>query len=407
MPDARTIGENIAYHRKRLGLSQVEFAGTIGKSESWVSQVERGKRGIDRISVLQVVADALNVSVAELQGDSASETPDGADSQPEAFETLRLALTGHPAVSEVISPGSSRSAGDLPDLDALRKSYASVWPMVHESRYGELAPLLSRLISDLELAIRRSPEADEARRLLVDSYQAASAALAKTGDGDAAWIAADRAALMSETIGSPLALAASLFRMAHVFLSLGLIQQTQKVALSAASALESRIDSDSDIETLSLYGAFHLVLAVAASRENERAETHEHIATAREVATRVGSGHNAFGTEFGPMNVALHAVSVAVELGDAGQAIELSHDIDSGELSPERQARYLIDLAAAYAMRRQIGDALHCLMEAETLTPEQARTHPLARSVARDLLQLSGGRVRPELRELAERFGIA
>src|SRR5215469_125087 len=116
MPDARTIGENIAYHRKRLGLSQVEFAGTIGKSESWVSQVERGKRGIDRISVLQVVADALNVSVAELQGDSASETPDGADSQPEAFETLRLALTGHPAVSEVISPGSSRSAGDLPDL---------------------------------------------------------------------------------------------------------------------------------------------------------------------------------------------------------------------------------------------------------------------------------------------------
>src|SRR5262249_50296246 len=131
-----------------------------------------------------------------------------------------------------------------------------------------------------------------------------------------------------------------------------------------------------------------------------------HIKIAREVATRVGSGHNAFGTEFGPTNVALHAVSVAVELGDAGQAIELSREIDSGNLSPERQARYLIDLSSAYAMRRQIGDALRCLMEAETLTPEQTRTHPLARGVARDLLQLSGGRVRPELRELTERFGI-
>src|ERR1700761_2868380 len=99
MPDARTVGENVAYHRKRLGLSQVEFAGTIGKSESWVSQVVRGVRGIDRLSVLQVVADALNVSVAELQGESAPETADGTESQPEAFETLRLALTGHPAAN--------------------------------------------------------------------------------------------------------------------------------------------------------------------------------------------------------------------------------------------------------------------------------------------------------------------
>jgi transcriptional regulator with XRE-family HTH domain len=42
--DAQLTGERIAYHRKRLGLSQVEFAGLIGRSESWVSQVERGVR---------------------------------------------------------------------------------------------------------------------------------------------------------------------------------------------------------------------------------------------------------------------------------------------------------------------------------------------------------------------------
>lgn len=407
MPNTRT-GENIAYHRKRLGLSQVEFAGTIGKSESWVSQVERGVRPLDRISVLQTVADALNVSVAELRGEPAGEPEESSELQSESIEVLRLALTGHPVVSEVISPQSSGSV-DIPNVDTLRHSHEMVWPMVHESRYGELAPLLSKLIGDLELVVRRGPEADanEARKLLVDTYQAAAAALTKIGDSDAAWIAADRAVFVSETIDSPLALAAGLFRMAHVFLSLRQIQQTQKVALTAATALESRIDGDSDIETLSLYGAFHLVLAVAAARENERAETHKHIETARAIAGRVGSGHNAFGTEFGPMNVALHAVSVAVELGDAGQAIELSQEIDASQLSPERQARYLIDLAAAYAMRRQIGDALRCLIDAETLTPEQTRTHHVARRVARELLQLSGGRVRPELRELAERFGSA
>jgi hypothetical protein len=57
-------------------------------------------------------------------------------------------------------------------------------------------------------------------------------------------------------------------------------------------------------------------------------------------------------------------------------------------------------------MRRQIGEALHCLEEAERLTPEQTRTHRTARAVARDLIQLSGSRPRPELRDLAGRFGL-
>jgi hypothetical protein len=88
------------------------------------------------------------------------------------------------------------------------------------------------------------------------------------------------------------------------------------------------------------------------------------------------------------------------------KALDLAHGVDTQELSPERQARYLIDLAAAHTMRRQIGEALHDLQEAERLTPEQTRTHRIARAVARDLLHLSGPRPRPELRDLAERFGV-
>lgn len=80
--------------------------------------------------------------------------------------------------------------------------------------------------------------------------------------------------------------------------------------------------------------------------------------------------------------------------------------IDVGHLSAERQARYLIDLASALAMRRQIDEAIHDLQQAEQVTREQTRTHRVARDVTRDLLQLSGLRPRPELRELAERFGV-
>lgn len=57
-------------------------------------------------------------------------------------------------------------------------------------------------------------------------------------------------------------------------------------------------------------------------------------------------------------------------------------------------------------MRRQIGEALNDLQEAERVAPELTRSHYAAREVTRDLLQLSGLRPRPELRDLAERFGV-
>jgi hypothetical protein len=195
--------------------------------------------------------------------------------------------------------------------------------------------------------------------------------------------------------------------MAHAFLTMGHIAQAQEVASAVASGLdEQRGRGKPSVPALSLEGAFHLVLAIAAARDNDRIQAVQHIDQARDIASLIGEDRDDFGTEFGPTNVALHAVAVAVELGDAGQAIELSRQIQPGQLSPERQARYDIDLAQAHAMRRQIGEALRCLEEAERLTPEQTRTHRVARAVARDLIQLSGSRPRPELRELAERFGM-
>lgn len=406
MADAQLTGELIAHHRKRLGLSQVEFAGLIGRSDSWVSQVERGVRAVDRMSVLQKVADALGVSVDELRGAQPDDSAVAAD-RPGAFEALRLALTGHPALDVVLSSETQALTSDR--LDELRRLHERVWPLVHSSRYSDLAPIVTSLIPGLERAVRSSDNfelAEQAREILSDTYQAVSAMMSKLGEPDAAWIAADRAARVAEAQDDPLALAASLFRMAHVFLGLGQLAQAQAVAQPAVESLKDRAATDASPEVLSLWGAFHLVLAIAAARDNDRAKAREHLRHAQEIADRIGEDRNDFGTEFGPTNVALHAVGVAVELGDAGEAIDLARTIDQERLSPERQARYLLDLAQAHAMRRQIGEALRCLEQAERITPEQTRSHRVAREVARDLIQLSGGRPRPELRQLAERFGV-
>ena len=66
--DRETAGQRIARARRRRGLSQAVLPGLAGRSESWLSQVERGKRGIDSHSVLVRLAEVLRVDIEELTG---------------------------------------------------------------------------------------------------------------------------------------------------------------------------------------------------------------------------------------------------------------------------------------------------------------------------------------------------
>jgi len=65
--DSLGRGQRIARARRRRGLSQATLAGLVGRSESWLSQVERGLRDVDSHSVLTSLAAVLKVEVTELQ----------------------------------------------------------------------------------------------------------------------------------------------------------------------------------------------------------------------------------------------------------------------------------------------------------------------------------------------------
>ena len=67
--DASARGQRIARARRRRGLSPAALAGLAGRSESWLSQVERGLRPVDSHSVLVCLAEILRVDVGELTGD--------------------------------------------------------------------------------------------------------------------------------------------------------------------------------------------------------------------------------------------------------------------------------------------------------------------------------------------------
>ena len=71
------LGARIATYRRRRGLSQAALAGLVGRSESWLSQVERGVRSVDRLSVLLDLARVLHVEVEALTGRPWRYAPNG------------------------------------------------------------------------------------------------------------------------------------------------------------------------------------------------------------------------------------------------------------------------------------------------------------------------------------------
>ena len=91
---ARSIGQRIAIARRRRGLSQAVLANLIGRSESWLSQVERGIRSVDRLPVLMDLAEVLRVDAESLLGRPWKYAPNGGH-LPDELEPTRRYLNGY------------------------------------------------------------------------------------------------------------------------------------------------------------------------------------------------------------------------------------------------------------------------------------------------------------------------
>jgi len=290
----------------------------------------------------------------------------------------------------------------------MRSEVDHAWQLAHGSRYAALNDALTELLPRLERTARRATgkDAAEVHALRARAYQAVSAAFARQDEADAAWVAADRAITAAEQAGGTTSVIAGHFRLAHAFLRLGRYDQAEHVTTVAIAALRSRAEAaNATLAELSLYGAMNLVQAVISAHESDRSRAREHLAEAERTASRIGADRNGFDTEFGPTNVQLHRVAVAVDLGDAGEALDVAKSIDATNLSPERQVRLMIDVARAHAQRRHTGEAISTLLDAERLAPEHVRSHHLAKTTIGDLLDQSGRRPPVELLELARRCG--
>jgi DNA-binding XRE family transcriptional regulator len=375
------LGRKISEQRHRRGLSQPELARMIDRSVAWVSQVERGVRKVDRMSVLETLAAALDVPLSEL----AAEAPVVAavNEEPPGAGGLRLVLSG------VYSLRAMLNGHHSPSVESLRRKVTRAWELTHAGQYTDLTDLLRDLVPDLETGARAVPEGQRAEvfELLSTAYQSCSAALAQMDETEAAWIAADRAMGAAERAGNPLLVAAGAFRLVFVFLGARYFGQAEATAGTAADALWHLAD-DGSPEAMSMWGALTLQRAMTAAHVNDSEAAYDFLDRARDMAARVGPGRNDFDTEFSPANVALYEIAVAVELGDAGRALRAASAADVSGLSAERRARMLVDVARAHAQRRHVDDAVATLRQAEDIAPQLIRGHAVVRQLVADLFAM-------------------
>lgn len=349
------------------------------------------------MSVLERLADALGVPVAEL----APEKPVGAGvAQRGPASALVLTLASTDALRAMLAPPA-----EPVDVASLEARGEQAWSHTHGARYDELAELLTGLLPDVEVAERHAAEADRVRvwRVKARAYLAAAGALAKLGETGAAWVAIDRAMRAAEELGDSLLVAEGAFRLAITFQGARRFDLAIRVADSAARSLEAVAESaDADPAAIAVYGALQLQLAVASARTNDADAAYGHLETARAAADRIGEGRNDYNTEFGPSNVLLHEVAVAVELGDAGRALRVAERVETAHLSAERRGRLLIDVARANAQLRRFDAVVAALTEGFQIAPQQLASHARVRELVTDLLRGEQSH-RPEIRALAER----
>lgn len=406
MDQQETTGQRLARARRRRGLSQAALAGLIGRSESWLSQVERGKRRIDSHVVLTRMAEVLRVDIAELtESDSDGATRPCLDSSARQIEQAMVAYT---ALEDSISSDAAAPRWDTRNLDA---RIAAAYSSYQATRYEETGRLLPALIRDVEAA-SRAAGADhlELRRIRARVYDTTAALLNRVGEYALAWTAADRAIAAAEQSGQPLMTALGAYRLAYVLASRKHPREAVELAMTAASALDRATRSSSARpEQLSVYGGLHLAAANAAAAQYDSGLSASLLRRAGQLAQQLGRDANLMGTAFGPVNVAIHTMSASARLGDWPAVVRIGESLDATAIPAGligRRTQVKLDLARAYAMRRQDAAAVNTLLAAEQLSPQLVRFDSTTREVLSGLLRREHKASTPQLRPLAHRVGL-
>ncbi|GAA2858297.1 hypothetical protein Acy02nite_22100 [Actinoplanes cyaneus] len=260
-------------------------------------------------------------------------------------------------------------------------------------------------------SLHRVEDVDDRREMLlsyVSTYVMAAKLLTKMGAADLAQLAADRCANAALEAGSLEAQGMAAYQVVCALLRADRPEDAENLALKMASRLSSQARSDAP-SLVSVAGSLWLISAVIAGRRTDRVEAYGRLDQAEHLAEMLGHDANFAWTAFGPTNVAIHRVSVAAELGDAREALEVATAVDPDALPAglnSRRAQVYLDLAWAQAQRKRDSEAILHLLEAERVAPNAIRYNVVVREMVREMLTRSKRTKFTALHNLAVRAGV-
>lgn len=401
--------EALAARREAVGLTQEALADRIGVDSSTVGRWERGVLTPSPVHRGKL-ASALDLSFVELDA--------LLKSRPPAQGSIVSTAAQHVPAITALQPGAVMSAAGhglvgqqgggaaSSTLVSARGSVAKLHETYQAARYVRVSGGLEA-VADFVDALAESGPSQERReaQALQCSIAILKAKLATVeNDGRTAWSAAERCRAVAEEIGDQFWRAAAAYQAACALLKLDRAAEAEQLAVDAASSMRG----DGPRRT-SWKGSLLLIAAVVAARRGDGALGHQRLHEAYRLAQESGKETNVDYTAFGPANVAIHRMSVAMALDDPYQLLSAAEQVDITRLPAGlrgRKARF--HLASAWAHTRIHEDAfavLH-LLEADRAAPENVRLSATAHEVVRELMSRERRLAVPGLRELALRTGI-
>lgn len=390
-------GERIRLYRRRMGLTQEQCAQLKGCTVSAWRKWESGERQVASFSDWIEIARILRVrNLYKLTGLPVGDMPE----EPGEHDTV-------PAIRAAMLSFNPQLTGE-PDIRQLATAVETTWDIWQERRpFQRVGMTLPGLITEARATIPLvdGPDRDELLRTVSTLYFLTRAFTTRVGAHDVSMLSADRAMAAAIKADDLDYRAAAAWNVGMILTGQGHTEVAAELAADATAMLEPTL-ADATPRRMSVYGALHLLRATQFARMGD-----EHgVARALEVADRVAATvgeRNDFHTVFGPTNVGIYRMWLAVELSKPREAIRAAQNCDVSALpSVERRFSYFVELAKAYSIRGEDVAAVHMLQRAERESPEELRLNVRSRAIVCEQLRRENALTRSELRPLADRMGV-
>ncbi|GAB3170548.1 hypothetical protein GCM10027059_37240 [Myceligenerans halotolerans] len=378
--DDELIGKRIKHLREARDITQIAVAQEAKISYSLMRKIESGERDVTQ-TVATAVARALHVEIATITGQPYDTEGPRRDRIHDLIPDLRTALAFWDLPPDLeVAPrpvadlvAEARQVNELRRLDRNTKVVERLPALIHEALtafHGN---------SDVQ---ERAVIADVLMTLM---YGARSAAF-KCGYDDLVIVVGDRIQWVAEQIQDPLMKAFGAWNQAISLARYGSYGMGLRLMERARAAIEDTASNDARL--LCATGSLYLRSADSAARAGKSDDAMAYLAEARQIAAHLPEDTDSDWknlSTFGPSNVVIHGVVVALEFQDSALALSLADELPMSESVtsrfPTRVGHHHMDLARAYLWQGEREKALNSLMNARKAAPQQTRHHPTTREV--------------------------